>query len=76
MPGIAPLQIQLAHSGQCHRVTVRPLSAERSIGWGSPLATWNAASRTRIAIEKALPVTRWHSVQWQRYVATGASLIS
>ena len=59
-----PLQIQPPHSGQSHRVTVLPLSAGRRANFGVPAVSLKALSRTTTASEKALPVARWHSVQW------------
>jgi len=62
-PGL--LHIQELHSGQCHLVPTRPLSAVRRTSLGSPAVKRKALSRTTIAIEKALLVTCWQSVQWQ-----------
>jgi hypothetical protein len=65
VPGFAPLQSQVQQSAQTHRVTVRPLSAVRSRDRASPPANRHASAVTTIADEKALPVSRWQTVQWQ-----------
>jgi hypothetical protein len=66
VPGFAPLQTHVPHPAQIHRVTVRPLSAVRSKARGSaPVVKRHASAATTIAEEKALPVSRWHTVQWQ-----------
>jgi hypothetical protein len=65
VPGFAPLQIQVPHSAQTHRVTVRPLSAGRWKDRGSAPAKRHASAATMSADEKALPVSRWQAVQWQ-----------
>jgi len=64
-PGSEPLQIDVPHSGQTHRVKVRPLSAVRWIGRGSVPVSANASVIMTSPMENALPVRRWHSVQWQ-----------
>jgi hypothetical protein len=69
-PGVAELalgapQIHEPQSGQTHRVVTWPLSAVRWIERGSPFVRRKAISETTIAIEKALLVIRWQSVQWQ-----------
>jgi hypothetical protein len=61
--GSGPLQIHDPHSGQTHRVTVRPLSAMRRIGRGRAPERMNASVSMTTPIENALPVWRWHSVQ-------------
>ena len=65
VPGFDPLQMIVAHSGQIHRVAVRPLSVMRWIGRGSPPERWKASSATMNDIENALPKRRWQLVQWQ-----------
>jgi hypothetical protein len=64
-PGFDPLQMIVVHSGQIHRVAVRPLSVMRWIGRGSPPERWKASSATMNDIENALPKRRWQLVQWQ-----------
>jgi len=64
-PGCGLLTIQHAQSGHSHRVTIRPLSAVFCTSRGSPCVSRNARSGTVTAIENALLVTRWQSVQWQ-----------
>ena len=63
-PGFGPLQIHDPHSGQTHRLTVRPLAAMRWIIRGSTPVRRNAPSLTTITIENALLVMRWQSRQW------------
>jgi hypothetical protein len=65
VPGFAPLQIQVPHSAQTHRITVRLLSAVRRKDRSSPRMKWHASATTTSAEEKALPVSRWQTVQWQ-----------
>lgn len=65
VPSLAPLQTQMPQPAQTHRVTVRPLSAERSKDRVSPPAKRHASAATTTAEEKALPVSRWQTVQWQ-----------
>jgi hypothetical protein len=57
-PGFAPLQIHEPHSGQTHRVTLRPLSAVWSIARASMPVRRNACVSTTNAMEKALLVKR------------------
>jgi hypothetical protein len=63
--GIGPLHSDVPQSGHTHRATVCPLSAVRWNDRGWVPARWKASAATTIAIENALPVRRWHSVQWQ-----------
>jgi hypothetical protein len=68
------LKSQQPHTGQTQRIFTRPLSAMLSRGCGSsPVRRKPATAR---AIENALLVKRWHSVQWHVYTNRGASLIS
>jgi hypothetical protein len=62
-PSLGGPVTQVEHSGQTHRVFVRPLSAVRWSGRGEMPLMLNPASDTTIPSEKALPVNRWHSVQ-------------
>ncbi len=55
----------VAHSGQIHRIAVRPLSVMRWIGRGSLPESRKASSATINDNENALPKTRWQLVQWQ-----------
>jgi hypothetical protein len=64
-PGCGAPLIHEPHSGQTQRVTTFPLSAVFWSGRGAPLVRWKASPGTTIAIEKALLVRRWQSVQWQ-----------
>ena len=64
-PGFDPLQMIVAHSGQIHRIAVRPLSVMRWIGRGSPAKRRKASSATMNDNENALPKRRWQLVQWQ-----------
>lgn len=57
VPGFAPLQIQVPHSAQIHRVTVRPLSAVRWKDRASPPEKRHASAGTTSADEKVLPVS-------------------
>jgi hypothetical protein len=65
VPGFAPLQIQVPHPAQTHRVTVRPLSAPRWKERGSAPVKRHASAATTSADEKALALSRWQAVQWQ-----------
>ena len=65
VPGFAPLQIHVPHSPQTHRVTVRPLSAVRWKDLGPAPVKRHTSAATTIADEKALPVSRWQTTQWQ-----------
>ena len=65
VPGLAPLQTQVPHSTQTHRVTVRPLSAGRWKDRVSPPVKRQVSAATMSADEKALPVSVWQTVQWQ-----------
>jgi hypothetical protein len=56
-PGFAPLQTQVPHSTQTHRVTVRPLSAVRWKDRVSPPVKRHASAATMRAEEKALLVS-------------------
>jgi hypothetical protein len=55
--GSGPLQTHNPHSGQTHRVTVRPLSAMRWIGRGRAPERMNASVSMTTPIENALPVS-------------------
>src|SRR5437762_13230643 len=62
-PGVGAPQIHEPHCWQIQTVFTRPLSAVFCSGRGSPLVSRNAPSATTIAIEDALLVRRWQSVQ-------------
>jgi hypothetical protein len=66
-PGRGAAQTHEPHSAQSHRVITRPLSAVCWTARGSPLTRRQAPSARTIAIENALLVKRWQSVQWQVY---------
>src|SRR5262252_3986958 len=61
-------------SEQTQRVVMRLLSARRCTRCGSPAVRWNASSVTTTAMEKALLVIFWQSVQWQLQTSRGASI--
>ena len=64
MVGFSPPQIQVPHSGQNHRVTVRPPPvAGRSDDLSSIPERLKLFSGTTITTENALLVARWHSLQ-------------
>ena len=64
-PGLGPLEIHDEHSGQTQRVVTLPLSAVRWITRGCPATRRKASAGSTIAIENALLVMCWQSVQWQ-----------
>jgi len=66
-PGVGARQTHEPHSGQTQRVVTRPLSAVRWTARGSPWMRRQAPSARTTAIENALLVMRWQSVQWQVY---------
>lgn len=67
---------RIPQSGQNQAVTVFPLSAIRLKACGAPAVSRNASGGTTKPIAKALPLKRWHSVQWQAKMAAGAAVIS
>jgi hypothetical protein len=64
-PGLGAAQTHEPHSAYVQRVVTRPLSAVRWIARGSPRMSLQAPSGRTTAIENALLVMRWQSVQWQ-----------
>ena len=62
-PSLGGLATEEPHSGQTHRVFVRPLSARRWSGLGSIPLKRKAVSATTMPIENALLVKRWQSRQ-------------
>ena len=66
-PNAGAPQIHEPHCGQTQRVVTRPLSAVRWTARGSPWMRRQAPSARTTAIENALLVMRWQSVQWQVY---------
>ena len=62
-PSRAGPAIQEPHSGQTHRVLVRPLSARRWSERGSTPLSRKPFSATTTPMEKALLVSRWQSRQ-------------
>jgi hypothetical protein len=75
-PGVGARQTHEPHSGQTQRVVTRPLSAVRWTARGSPWMRRQAPSARTTAIENALLVMRWQSVQWQVDTSGGAWVIS
>src|SRR3954452_14423933 len=62
---MGPAQIHEPHLEQIHNVSTRPLVPVRWTACGSPARRWKLSTGRTIAIENALLVMRWQSVQWQ-----------